>query len=144
MSVSDTRLNRREVLQVLGWWIAVSATPLPSRAEEENPAASVGLGPAAEESTRILAHTRSAVRIGHAYLKAYPDESDLDRLRGALGLPGEGALRADAVTAHRRRLREVHRQDFREGRVRELAGFTMSLTELRLSAIVALGTMKID
>ena len=34
------------------------------------------------------------------------------------------------------RLLEAHRRDFREGRVAKLAGWTLSLTELRLCALV--------
>ena len=61
-----------------------------------------------------------------------------EQLLRTLGLPPmDGDMSSPAaLEAHGRRLRELHREDFREARVVELGGWTLSLTELRLAALV--------
>ena len=49
-----------------------------------------------------------------------------------------GDLPQTDVALHRTRLRSIHQQDFREGRVVDLAGWVLSITEVRLAALIAL------
>lgn len=82
---------------------------------------------------RLLPHPESARVLGAAYLRRRPEEANRSTLLGLLGLAGERAIRSEAVLA-------LHRADFRAGRVLTLRGWTLSLTELRLCALVCLTT----
>jgi hypothetical protein len=76
--------------------------------------------------------------VGAAYLAARPQEADLERLARLLELPEE-LPSPEQSAALQRALAERHRADFRADRVFELRGWILSLTELRLAAIVQLG-----
>jgi len=118
-------VDRRAVLRLLGWWLALGGSPLLARA-----------APAGG----LVGGLASAVAIGRLYLRQYPEEGDEATLRGALGLgPGDpSSLSAQEVAATRKRLVSRHRADFEEDRVRSLGGYTLSLTELRLAALLAI------
>jgi hypothetical protein len=132
-----SEMSRRFVLQLLGWWIGLGASPLRSLA---------ALGATSSDRTvpsdaalRLLRHRASAAAIGHQFLREHPNEADRDRLRGLLALPSfAGDLPWTEIARHRARLRAIHREDFRSGRVVDLGGWMLSLTELRLAALVAL------
>ncbi len=131
-------LDRRTVLRLLGWWAGFGAVPLRSRAAESPAEPARGHG--SDEWLRLLPHRRSAVAIGRRFLRLRPSDADSGRLRRLLGLEraATGELSVAGFEAHRERLRALHREDFRRGRVLELGGWTLSLTELRLAALVAL------
>ena len=80
---------------------------------------------------RLLPHQESARVVGAAYLRRRPEEASVSTLLGLLGLSG-------ARPIHTRALRTRHYADFRAGRVEQLRGWTLSLTELRLCALVRL------
>ena len=89
---------------------------------------------------RLLFRTKeSAAVLGAAYLKDAPEERDPHVLRRLLDLQsldentGEDGLHALASM-----IREKHRDDFRYGRTHRLEGWIMTLTELRLCAMVSL------
>ena len=84
----------------------------------------------------------SAQRLGEAYRAMRPRENDAVLLQRALGLD-EAALTALAEDPHspvRRRLAQLQREDFREGRLVTVAGWMLSETELRLAALVSILT----
>lgn len=133
-------LDRRTVLRLLGWWAGCGAVPLRSLAAES--AAEPVRADGSDEWLRLLPHRQSAVAIGRRFLRLRPSDADSGRLRRLLGLEraATGELSAARFEAHRERLRALHREDFRRGRIVELGGWTLSLTELRLAALVALAS----
>lgn len=96
--------------------------------------------PALQGVAELLKHERGAALLGAALLAAHPEEAHLDVLVARLGLsidslptPGSPELGMAASAIYVR-----HVADFRDGRLFELEGWQLSLTELRLSAIVSL------
>ena len=126
-------LTRRALLR-LSASIGLSAASLGALAE------SVGSVPADPLVSWIFRSRESAVLLGAEYLRREPAERDLRKLRELLGLRLEAAAdpSEDEVRAQAAALLERHRDDFREGRVRRIGGWTLSLTELRLCAMVFL------
>lgn len=113
--------TRRTMMRgLLGVVAGAMAALLPSalRAAADPPNAAVA---------RLLPHRASARTIGRAYLAVAPDEASIAGLRDRLG---------SLVTAER--LAEQVRTDFATGRVVEISGWTLSLTEARACALVAL------
>ena len=89
---------------------------------------------------RIFPAWQSASAVGGRYLRARASEADPELLLGLLGLPNAPlwpVAKAD-VQALRTALSTRHREDFRRDRVLEQDGWTLSLTELRLAALVHL------
>lgn len=76
---------------------------------------------------RLLPHRASARTIGLAYLAVAPGESSAEQLRERLGSLADAARIAEQVRA-----------DFAAGRVVVIDGWTLSLTEARACALVAL------
>ena len=89
---------------------------------------------------QIFRSRRSAARLGSEYLRMRPSEADRRALRNLLGLPPEpeALLSQHGLETQAARVFALHREDFRRGRVSRVAGWTLSLTELRLCALVAL------
>ncbi len=135
-------IDRRAVLRLLGWWIGLAATPLQGFAQSQA-RRGTALSPTTGDPLGLLVHAQSAAAVGRAYLDANPEEADSKRLLERLKIPksmlGRSVSDAD-LAAHRDRLRAAVRADFRAGRVRELSGWTLSVTELRLAALVALAS----
>lgn len=91
--------------------------------------------PTGKAWANLLRGGDSALRVGADYLRRQPDEADAGRLRRLLGLaasdlPGEPGPSEIAALAAR------HREDFRAGRVVQLDGWVLSVTELRLAALI--------
>jgi hypothetical protein len=128
------KLRRREALVVLGWWLSLGPA---LGAQARRP----GKGAAQQGDLlqRLLPHEASAVAVGSRFLEEQPQEADSARLRQQLGLPAGASLDAEEMGDQKARLHAIHREDFQAGRVFELDGWTLSLTELRLAALVALG-----
>ena len=127
-------IDRREALRQLSYiCLAVAsgrALLRPSDAKA-GPSALGGLA-------GLLEKHKAIALVGAAFLALHPEECDLDALVTRLGLsmealPAAGSreLDAAAVAIHAR-----HIDDFRHGRLSEIAGWNLSLTELRLAAIV--------
>jgi hypothetical protein len=72
--------------------------------------------------------------VGAAYLRLRPHEAEHEALRRRLGLE-RGHVVGPATLV---RLAARHREDFRRGRVCRLGGWTLSLTEARVCALVHL------
>ena len=78
----------------------------------------------------ILAHLAALPgirRVGRVYLAANPSENDAGRLAELLGLERDWS-----------RVEEEIREDYRNGRVTPLAGWSISRTEGRLYALASL------
>ena len=91
--------------------------------------------------TRILADKRSARVIGGAFLRRFPQESELETLVDAIcgGGSQRSAMAAIRQPGRRRELVvQQIRDDFASGRVLVLEEWTLSATEARLCALVAL------
>lgn len=85
---------------------------------------------------QALSHRASAARVGQAYLGAYPEEAELERLVRQL----ESALASPPRSrrALRERLGATVRQDFADGRTVRVQGWVLSRTEARLCGVAAL------
>ena len=79
---------------------------------------------------------QSARTVGAKYLDLRPDEADVSILAQALRLPDRDP--AHAIATNRERLFAQHREDFRQGRMVQLNGWYLSVTELRLCALAHL------
>ncbi len=132
------RFTRRRVLRILGLLFAVSAWPSPVFAPKETQASGKGdvrLG------KRLLGGHLLAAKVGDRYLALTPDEADRDTLIARLALERFADLvepTSAEITAERTRLRKEHREDFKAGRVVEINGWILSLTEVRVAALAAL------
>ena len=94
--------------------------------------------PVASTLSRLLGHPESAVVVGRAYLLIAPDAREPARLIDLLSASCDGlALDADLDTLRPRLGRRI-RQDFAEGRVVDVDGWRLSLTEARLCGLAAL------
>lgn len=84
---------------------------------------------------------KSATVIGLEYLRSYPAERDVGLLLDRI-FSTRSKLRSEIAGAvtdrHRRVLAMQTREDFECGRVVEVQGWILSLTEVRLCALVAL------
>jgi hypothetical protein len=138
--MSEASLRRREFLQRLGTG-ALSALALSG-------AVSAPLGcargdPLLEVLLRLFDDPKAAGVVGAAYLARAPAEADRERLLALLtgdhvaGYRELAAADPDALLA---RLRAQHRDDFAAGRVADVDGWILSLTEARLCALAALAS----
>ncbi|HEY7137423.1 MAG TPA: hypothetical protein VIB48_20370 [Acidimicrobiia bacterium] len=82
-----------------------------------------------DSKAEVLQHVAN---VGHAYLKEYPTDGDVARLEQALALPAKNP------TDHLDRLDRLVRADFANGRVVRVSGWSLSQTEARAAALVAL------
>ena len=96
-----------------------------------------------ELASRLVAaleRPASAVEVGRAYLRQHPEEIDGARL--TMALDADLRRRCEPVTAQpaqlRRAISRQVRDDFEQGRVAEVDGWILSLTEARLCALAAL------
>lgn len=89
----------------------------------------------------FFSNLESASYLGAAYLRIRPEEADFRHLCQALGIPRSSEGPAGKVPGGRlaESITQKHRADFRNARVLKLAGWSLSYTELRLSALVYLG-----
>lgn len=132
--MSGVVINRREALRQLSYiCLAVASGQALSRPSgaKVGPSALGGLA-------GLLSKHTSIAPVGAAFLALHPEESDLDALVERLGLrvsalPAAGSRELEAVAVS---IHERHIDDFRHGRLAEIAGWKLSLTELRLAAIV--------
>lgn len=133
-------ISRRSLLGLLAWWVGLGASPLRALAADDSRTEADPASPT-PLAQRLLRHRRSAVAIGRRFLRERPDEATRERLIEQLGLPSPATPLSREETARQgERLREVHRRDHREGRVAEIGGWVLPLTELRLAALLALET----
>ena len=97
---------------------------------------------AAGELGWLFESPKSAAIVGAHYLEAVPEDRDDARLREQLDLPAAGSAPAsqDGASALLHSLLARHLDDFREGRVVRLVGWTLSRTEVQLCALVSLST----
>ena len=137
--MTEHGISRRAALRLLVWWVGLGASPLRAFAAEEMRKATGSAG--APSTPFLLRHRQSAVSIGRAFLSEHPDEANEERLVEKLGLPLSATPLSRGEQARQgERLLELHRQDLRNGRVVNLGGWILSVTELRLAALLALAT----
>ena len=120
-----TRDRRRFLRLLVGWGLALSTAALGGR-------------PRAAEVERLgemLGDLASASVLGAEFLRLRPEEARVDLLQRLLQLPTAPVARRGAFV---RQLARRQRSDFREGRIVELRGWTLSETELRLCALAHL------
>lgn len=88
----------------------------------------------------FLRHPESAAVLGREYLRTRAAEADADELARRLGLPGADltALGPAEARSLKEEILRRHRDDFERGRVVDLQGWILSLTEVRLCALVSL------
>ena len=128
-------LDRRTLLRLLGSLLLVGTGGDACRREDPMARA------AERDVTRAIFRDRaSAVAVGREYLRARPDEADTKQLLDQLGLGslGLGGLSDDERETLLSQLHARHRKDFRSNRVVDVGGWTLSLTEARLSALASL------
>lgn len=132
------RMSRRDFQRQLSLFIVAVATGTACSESADERVDDSALGGLAS----LLAHGESAAAIGAVFLAKHPEERDLEALAARLGFsadtvpaPDSPALAACAAAIHAR-----HIHDFREGRLKEIAGWRLSFTELRLAAIVHLSS----
>jgi hypothetical protein len=91
-------------------------------------------------SALLLRHPESAAVLGREFLRTRPAEADARELARRLGLPGPdlGALAPGAARSCKGEILRRHRDDLERGRVVDLHGWILSLTELRLCALLSL------
>ena len=136
-------LTRREVLALL----AALCSNVP-------PAMALGRATASRETSELAANDGPLLRrifraradaatIGAVYLKRAPEERSEALLRRLLDLPvvPDNGLDPSEIDALASVLFARNRNDFREGHVFRINGWTLSLTELRLCALVYLHGM---
>lgn len=87
---------------------------------------------------QLLRHPHSAVIIGREYVRLAPNEREPTILLALIvSSCGEGLFDSDCERT-RESLRLQTRRDFEEGRVVEMHGWMLSITEARLCALAAL------
>ena len=140
MSPADEGLTRRAALALLGGGAAAvlvgGTVVLRSRDDDDAPAAPSTPDPLPDAASRL----EGIALVGARYRELVPEEDDEAALLSALGMPAElpdtpGALEAE-LGAQRDRIRA----DFSEGEVVTIDGWTLSVTEARLSALVSLSS----
>jgi hypothetical protein len=82
-----------------------------------------------DSKAEVMQHVAN---VGNAYLKQYPNDANVARLEQALQLPAKNP------TDHLDRLDRAVRADFANGRVVRVSGWSLSQTEARAAALVAL------
>jgi len=82
-----------------------------------------------DSKAEVMQHVAN---VGNAYLKQYPNDANVGRLEQALQLPAKNP------TDHLDRLERAVRADFANGRVVRVSGWSLSQTEARAAALVAL------
>ena len=88
---------------------------------------------------RVFRARESAVILGAKYLRRGTAERNPHTLRQLLDLPpGEQDLSEDDLDRLASRLAQRHRDDLRHDRTRSLEGWILTLTELRLCALMHL------
>jgi ABC-type glycerol-3-phosphate transport system substrate-binding protein len=84
----------------------------------------------------------AVVRLGQAYLQAYPDDADRqalsDRLAAALALHAPGDATVEAVSVPGTALETTVRDDYATGEIVSVSGWILSRTEARAYALVAM------
>ena len=140
--MSGGTLTRRTILQLLGWsgLFALSDVVSSAAAESASGASEV---PASSGRLPYYPDRESAAAVGTAFLHLRPGEANAQALLAKLGLPPASASPASpewpmVERAHIVGLVAAHSSDFRQRRIVRLAGWMLSLTELRLCALVEL------
>jgi hypothetical protein len=136
----STSMRRRRFLAVVLWSWALGlcrppgAGAAPQRGRVRDPAAAT--------LADVWVRPDSAAIVGREYLRHAPGEANAQVLLGLIGStwPGGAAeLRDGGTERFRDSLRRQQREDFEHGRVVNVGGWVLSVTEARLCALAALG-----
>jgi predicted metal-dependent HD superfamily phosphohydrolase len=132
--IEDT--TRRLFLRLMAGGLGLSLFPF---AASSDPAVEVVGSPPSDLSQALLAAFPTAAAIGEQALADGLVERDAEQLLVELGISQAASASSDAsVAAIREQLALSCREDFRAGRTRFLRGWLLSLTELRLAALLSL------
>ncbi len=136
----DSGTTRRQFLQgsaafLAAWWLGGCSPKAPE------PGTGVAADAiAADRYDGFFSVRQAAEEIGHHYIEDYPAEARedvlTDLIEQSLGAEGSQASTEQAQLGDQ--LRRVIRADFKAGRVAVLDGWLLSLTEVRLCALMAL------
>ena len=139
---STLNITRRLVLRKIGLGavalggLSVGAVAKPGHASASVPSE---LGPEVKLAVDLVRttvpHYRNAARLGAAYLRTAPKESDLPHLLSALMTDSEVSPVAEKPEEVRSAVRRQIATDFEHGSLVEVEGWVMSLTEVRIAAL---------
>jgi len=139
---SPLDITRRLVLRKMGLGaVALSGLSVGALAKtgQANASAPSELGPEAKLAVDLVRttvpHHRNAARLGAAYLRTAPTESDLTHLLSALMTDAEISSVAEKPEEVRSAVRRRIATDFEHGSLVEVEGWVMSLTEVRIAAL---------
>lgn len=126
--------NRRVLLT------ALLALPALGRASQASPRKE------SDQLTGLFSNRQSAAILGQAYLQQQPEEADRQKLQDLLLspsnlqvlAPADGNLDHVSASNLKAAFQTLRRRDFDEGNLRQIGGCMLSMTELRLCALVAL------
>ena len=123
-------INRRSVLALLGGGavLAAGGVGVLGLGRDDGPSAGPGATPADE----------ALVAIGTRYLELVPEDRDIDRLVADLGLDLDRPGDPGAAASELDELSERIAADFEAGRTVAVDGWQLSMTEARLTALIAL------
>jgi hypothetical protein len=134
----STWIRRRRFLTLMLWSAALLYRPPGTWAA---PRMGRVHDPAASKLADVWARRDSAAIVGREYLRHVPGEADVAVLLGLIGStwPGGGAeLRDSSTEKLRDSLRQQQREDFEHGRVVNVGGWILSVTEARVCALTAI------
>ncbi len=145
---SPVDISRRLVLWKFGLGaVALGGLSLGAVARAGGASASAPpeVGPEAKRAVDLVRttvpHHQNAARLGAAYLRTAPQESDLTHLLSAL-TTGDADTRISAARENPDAIRSAVRRriatDFDHGSLVEVEGWVMSLTEVRIAALAHL------
>lgn len=141
MTIKPDIPDRRALLNAL--------LALPVLGVSAAPAAGAAPSTAAHLTTAFFSRRHSAAVLGQAYLLQRPEEASVDRLEALLlsrrnlellseaGVAG-GDLGATRPQELKKAFQALRRRDFDDGEVLQIDGCMLSVTELRLCALMAL------
>ena len=136
-------IARRDVLVSFAAMLAGVMLPSPGPVAGEVPGSqAVGL------LNVLVPDIAAGGRLGRAYLTAHPDELDLQRLVNGVFGPMRLSGGADAIDSTPEavliaRVRRVVIDDYLAGRIVNIDGWVLSITEARLYALAALADDKV-
>lgn len=135
------RYSRRGALRLLAW---VGLWASPSKVLGSAAGSTAPLTASVHPLVRNFRHPESAAVVGAEYLRLRPREAEEWKLHWLLGLPDARANQLSVAEMREQAARFVarHRDDFRCGQVLNLDGWVLSVTELRLCALVCLSVRR--
>lgn len=134
MKFAGIRVSRRRLLGIIACVAAAGNSVLAVSIEDEEDGAKRRL-------MALISDRQSAHAVGRSYLRKHPDECESDRLlaliRQAVALSDDEIAQSPKLRL-RERFRSAFVRDFEHRRVTSVNGWTVSLTEARLCALISI------